>query len=176
MTAEAWLSVLEASHLVFPVQPWFTNLSKRLIKTPKLYFCDPGLAAWLVGIRQPSHLTAHPLRGALFENWAMTEMLKARLHRGLRPSLYFLRDKEGHEIDALIQSGPATIQAIEIKSGSTVASDFFDGLDFWRQQLPNVKLQPWLIYGGDTPQPRERGTVLPWSNLTPLLQALATAD
>jgi len=176
VTAEAWLSVLEASHLIFRVQPWFTNLSKRLIKTPKLYFCDPGLAAWLVGIRQPAHLTAHPLRGALFENWAMTEILKARLHRGLRPSLYFLRDKEGHEIDALVQSDPSTVHAIEIKSGSTIASDSFDGLDFWRHQLPSVNLQPWLIYGGDTPQARERGTVLPWSNLTPLLEALATAN
>lgn len=176
VTAEAWLSVLEASHLVFRVQPWFTNLSKRLIKTPKLYFCDPGLAAWLVGIRQPAHLTAHPLRGALFENWAMTELLKARLHRGLRANLHFLRDKEGHEIDAFIQSEPDTVHAIEIKSGSTVASDFFDGLDFWRQQLPGLKIRPWLIYGGDAPQFRERGTVLPWSNLTPLLEALATAN
>lgn len=78
ITAESWLSVLQASHLVFLVRPWFTNLNKRLIKTPKLYFCDPGLAAWFLGVRAPSHITAHPQRGYLFENWAMTELLKAK--------------------------------------------------------------------------------------------------
>jgi predicted AAA+ superfamily ATPase len=172
VTADAWLSVMEASHLIFRVQPWFTNLSKRLLKTPKLYFCDPGLAAWLVGIHQPAHLTAHPLRGPLFENWAMTELLKARLHRGLRPNLYFLRDKEGHEVDAVIETEPRTGHAVEIKSGGTIASDFFDGLDFWRQRLPDLHLQPWLIYGGDTRQTRDRGTALPWTDLAPLLDAL----
>ncbi|MFM8357408.1 MAG: ATP-binding protein [Verrucomicrobiota bacterium] len=172
VTAEAWLSVLEASHLIFRVQPWFTNLSKRLLKTPKLYFCDPGLAAWLVGIRQPAHLTAHPLRGPLFENWVMTELLKARLHRGLRPDLYFLRDKEGHEVDALIETEPRIGHTIEIKSGSTIASDFFDGLDFWRQGFPELRFLPWRIYGGDTRQTRDRGPVLPWSDLAPRLDAL----
>ncbi len=173
LTAEAWLSVLEASHLIFRVHPWFTNLSKRLVKTPKLYFCDPGLAAWLVGIRQSSHMSAHPLRGPLFENWAMTELLKARLHNGLRPHLHFLRDKEGHEVDALIETEPRKGHLIEIKSGGTVASDFFDGLDFWRSQLPGHHFQPWLIYGGDARQTRDRGTTLPWSQLGPLLEAIA---
>ena len=171
-TAEAWLSVLEASHLVFRVPPWFTNPSKRLIKTPKLYFCDPGLAAWLVGVRQPDHLTAHPLRGPIFENWAMTELLKARVHRGLRPDLYFLRDKEGHEVDAFVETAPRTGHAIEIKSGCTVASDFFDGLAFWSERLPDVRLLSWLIYGGEVAQDRDRGAVLPWRDLAPLLDAL----
>ena len=78
VTATAWLSVLEASHVIFSVQPWFSNLSKRLIKTPKIYFCDTGLAAWLLGVRDPGHLTSHPLRGLLFENWAVNELVKAR--------------------------------------------------------------------------------------------------
>lgn len=172
VTAEAWLSVLEASHLVFRIHPWFTNFSKRLIKAPKLYFCDPGLASWLVGIRQPGHLTVHPLRGALFENWVMTELLKARCHRGLRPDLHFLRDREGHEVDALIEIAPKSLIAVEVKSGSTIASDFFDGLDFWRARLGDLSFQPWLIYGGDTPQSRARAEVLPWNTLTPLLNAV----
>ena len=176
VTAEAWLSVLEASHLIFRVHPWFTNLSKRLTKTSKLFFCDPGLAAWLIGIREPAHLTAHPLRGPLFENWAMTELLKARLHHGLRPDLHFLRDKEGNEVDALVETAPRTGHAIEIKSGGTIASDFFDGLDFWRRRLPDHDFQPWLIHVGDTRQDRDRGTALPWSNLTPLLDALAPSS
>lgn len=175
VTADAWLSVLEASHLIFRVQPWFSNLSKRLLKTPKLYFCDPGLAAWLVGVRQPAHLMAHPLRGSLFENWVMTELLKARLHRGLRPALHYLRDKQGNEVDAFVETTPQTGHAIEIKSGSTIASDFFDGLDFWRRQPTGIEMHPWLVYGGETRQDRDRATVLSWTDLSPLLDVVASA-
>ncbi|HSP43754.1 MAG TPA: ATP-binding protein [Luteolibacter sp.] len=169
ITAESWLSVLQASHLVFLVRPWFHNLNKRLIKTPKLYFCDPGLAAWFLGVRDAAHITAHPQRGHLFENWAMTELLKAQTHRGIKPTLHFLRDKEGHEIDALIETGPDTFQAVEIKSGETVAADFFSGLDYWRSKLTKQSLTPWLIHGGTARQDREKATVLPWNNLSPLL-------
>jgi uncharacterized protein len=171
-TAEAWLSVLQASHLVFLVRPWFNNASKRFIKTPKLYFCDPGLAAWFLGVRNASHVTAHPQRGALFENWVMTELLKAQTNSGQKPALYFLRDKEGHEIDALIETGPDAFQAVEVKSGETIASDSFKGLDYWRGQLSDKKLMPWLIHGGTARQDRERATVLPWNDLQPLFAAL----
>jgi uncharacterized protein len=174
ITAESWLSVLQASHLVFLIQPWFTNLNKRLIKTPKLYFCDPGLAAWFVGVRNISHLTAHPQRGVLFENWVMTELHKAQTHRGIEPSLHFLRDKEGHEIDAFIEIGPNTFHAIEIKSGETIASDFFTGLDYWRAKLTRQSITPWLIHGGTAHQQRERGTVLPWNDFSPLLATLVS--
>jgi len=169
ITAESWLSVLQASHLVFLVRPWFSNLNKRLIKTPKLYFCDPGLAAWFLGVRQPAHVTAHPQRGALFESWAMTELLKAQTNRGLKPSLHFLRDKEGHEIDALIETAPDTFHAVEIKSGETVAADFFSGLNYWRAKLARQSLTPWLIHGGTARQDREEAAVLPWNDLSPLL-------
>ncbi len=172
ITAESWLSVLQASHLVFLVRPWFSNLNKRLIKTPKLYFCDPGLAAWFLGVRDASHIRAHPQRGALFENWVMTELLKAQTNRGIKPSLYFLRDKEGHEVDALIETAPDTFQAIEIKSGETIASDFFSGLDYWRAKLTRQTLTPWLIHGGTARQDREKATVLPWNDLSPLLKEL----
>lgn len=173
ITAESWLSVLQASHLVFLVRPWFANLNKRLIKTPKLYFCDPGLAAWFLGVRAPGHITAHPQRGALFENWVMTELLKARTHRGIKPSLHFLRDKEGHEIDALIETAPDTFHAIEVKSGETVAADFFTGLDYWRAKLTRQSITPWLVHGGTARQDREKATVLPWCDLSPLANALA---
>ena len=172
ITAQAWLSVLQASHVVHVVPPWFSNRSRRLLKTPKLYFCDCGLAAWLLGIRRPEHLRAHPQRGALFENWAVTELLKARLHQGRRPDLYFLRDKAGHEVDVLVETAPDTLQGVEIKSGATVAGDFFAGLDYWRARLERYTFRPWLIYGGEQPQPRRRATVLPWSDLAPLLETL----
>ena len=172
VTAESWLSVLQASHLIFIVRPWFTNTSKRLIKTPKLYFTDPGLAAWLLGVRKPDHLTAHPQRGALFENWVMTELLKAQINHGRKPSLHFLRDKEGHEVDAFIETAPNTFHAVEIKSGETIASDFFSGLDYWREKLPTRSITPWLVHGGTTRQDREKATVLPWNDLSPVLDAI----
>lgn len=172
-TAESWLSVLQASHVVFMVRPWFTNFSKRLIKTPKLYFCDCGLAAWLIGATSVKHLVAHPQRGALFENWAMTELLKARTNRGRASGLHFLRDKSGHEIDAFVETAPSEYAAVEIKSGATIGSDFFKGLDFWRTHLPSLKIYPWLIYGGETRQNRERGTALPWNKMEPLLKTLS---
>jgi predicted AAA+ superfamily ATPase len=174
VTADSWLSVLQASHLVFLVRPWFTNLNKRLVKTPKLYFCDPGLAAWFVGVRAPAHLSAHPQRGALFENWIMTELLKAQTNHGLRPTLHFLRDKEGHEVDAFIETGPDTFHAVEIKSGETIASDFFSGLDYWRAKLPRQTITPWLIHGGTALQQREKATVLPWNDLSQLTDSLSS--
>jgi predicted AAA+ superfamily ATPase len=173
VTAESWLSVLQASHLIFIVRPWFTNASKRFIKTPKLYFSDPGLAAWFLGIRNAGHVTAHPQRGALFENWVMTELLKAQTNSGHKPSLYFLRDKEGHEVDAIIETAPDTFQAVEVKSGETVASDSFAGLDYWRSHLAGKTLVPWLVHGGTAFQQREKACVLPWNDLSPLISVLA---
>lgn len=173
VTAESWLSVLQASHLIFIVRPWFTNASKRFIKTPKLYFSDPGLAAWFLGIRNAGHITAHPQRGALFENWVMTELLKAQTNSGQKLSIYFLRDKEGHEIDAIIETAPDTFQAVEVKSGETIASDSFTGLDYWRSHLSEKILVPWLVHGGTALQHREKATVLPWNNLSPLISVLA---
>jgi predicted AAA+ superfamily ATPase len=172
-TANGWLSVLEASHVIFLVRPWFANIGKRLIKTPKLYFCDTGLASWLLGAKNLQYIAGLPQRGALFENWVMTELRKAQTNAGIRPELFFLRDQSGHEVDALVQTAPNTFAAIEVKAGKTVASDFFKGLDYWRKNLLEQTIQPWLVYGGDTAQLRERGTVLPWHGLAPLLATLS---
>ncbi|CAN5465665.1 hypothetical protein BH23VER1_BH23VER1_09040 [soil metagenome] len=105
----------------------------------------------------------------------MTELLKAQTNRGLKPSLHFLRDKQGHEIDALVETGPTELQAIEVKSGEPVASDFFAGLNYWRDNIPGRSLTPWLVHGGTTRQDREQATVLPWTDLSPLTDALATS-
>lgn len=168
-TAQSWLSVLQASHLIHLVQPWFTNLSKRWVKTPKLYFCDAGLAAWLLGVRQVSHLASHPLRGALFENWVITELIKSQTHRGEKPGIYFIRDKQGHEIDAIIETGPNAFHAVEIKSGMTISSDSFSGLKYWGSRLKEVRLQPWVVYAGDAVQKRSDTTVLPWRDVHSIL-------
>ncbi len=172
VTAESWLSVLQASHLVFLVRPWFANVNKRMIKAPKIYFCDPGLAAWFLGVRQPGHLAAHPQRGALFENWVMTELLKAQTNLGRKPSLHFLRDQTGNEVDAVIETAPGVLHAVEIKSGETIASDFFAGLDYWRTHLPKATLTSWLIHGGLAKQDRKDVRVLPWNDIAPLLKQL----
>jgi predicted AAA+ superfamily ATPase len=173
-TANVWLSVLEASHIVFFVRPWFANLGKRLVKTPKLYFCDTGLAAWLLGVKKLEYVAGLPQRGALFENWAMTELMKAHTNAGMPASLFFLRDKTGHEIDAFVSTGPDAFAAVEIKAGETVAGDFFKDLDYWRKALAGkTTILPWLVYGGSAPQARERGTVLPWNDLGPLLASVS---
>lgn len=168
-TAQSWLSVLQASHLIVLIQPWATNVSKRLIKSAKLYFVDSALAASLIGIRDVSQVMAHPLRGALFENWAIMEMIKAQCNAGLKPNVYFLRDKQGHELDAVIELGAKHLLGLEIKSGATIASDFFNGLDYWRTRLGSTTLEPWMIYGGDSHQRRQRAHVVPWNDLTELL-------
>ena len=172
ITAQNWLNALEASHLIVLITPWATNLSKRLIKSPKLYFTDPGLAANLLGVREVSHIVSHPHRGALFENWVIMELVKIQCHNGQKPSVHFLRDKQGHELDAIVETSPNQFQAIEIKSGATIASDFFKGLDFWKSLLPPDSCHPWLLHGGEVEQQRERGHVLPWNNFEPLLSRL----
>jgi predicted AAA+ superfamily ATPase len=176
VTAESWLTVLQASHVIFLVQPWFSNISKRLIKSPKLYFCDVGLAAWLIGVRQSAQLSTHPLRGLLFENWVMTELYKIQTNHGLKPSLYFMRDQQGHEVDAVVETAPQQLHLIEIKSGETIASDWFAGLKYWGVALTvmagKVSNKPWVIYGGTTAQSRSAAEILPWADLSALLSQI----
>lgn len=163
-TARAWLSVLEAGYIVFRLQPFHANIRKRLVKAPKTYFYDTGLACFLIGIRSADQLEKHPLRGALFENYVICEVLKTTLNNGRRPRLSFYRDHQGHEVDLLVERGD-TLTAVEIKSGRTIASDFFSGLDWLSQQNlgPNrPPLAPLLIYGGNEKQERTKATVIPW--------------
>lgn len=165
-TAKAWLSVLETGHLAYRLRPYHANLRSRAIKTPKLYFWDTGLACALLGINEPSQLRTHPLRGALFENWVVGEVLKARLHRGLPPRGFFLRDRKGFEIDLLVDLGDRLI-ATEIKSGRTVAGDFFANLERLVRSPPEGldgrDIEARVVYGGTTRQRRRGTAVLPWN-------------
>ena len=130
-TASAWISVLEASYIAFLLRPHSQNFNKRLVKTPKLYFCDTGLASWLLGIRDPGQIAFHAQRGALFENLVVTEFLKTRLHRGQPPDLHFWRDSQGLEVDLLVERG-GDLNPVEVKSGQTIAADFFQALNRWK--------------------------------------------
>jgi predicted AAA+ superfamily ATPase len=163
-TAASWLSVLEASFILHLVQPYHGNFGKRLVKTPKLFFYDPGLAAWLLGIQNAEQLAVHPQRGALFESWVVAELLKARFAHGMASNLFFWRDRTGHEVDLLIEQG-AALTPVEIKSGRTVASDFFNGIGDWRRISGQAETAAWLVYGGEREQTRARVHVLPWRSI-----------
>lgn len=163
-TARRWLSILETSFLVVLLRPHHRNFSKRLVKSPKLYFLDTGLLCHLLRIRSPEELRVHAARGAVFETFVLSELLKARLHRGEDPDLHFWRDSAGHEIDFVIDDGEA-LTAIEAKSGQTVGGDFFAGLKFWRRLAGDPEAPAALVYGGDRSYRREGFAVHRWSDL-----------
>jgi hypothetical protein len=159
-TARSWLSILEASYVVFLLQPHFRNFGKRLVRSPKLYFYDPGLASWLLNIQDAAHLAIHPQRGGLFECLIAGELLKARFNKGLASNLYFWRNNKGDEIDLVVDRG-AQLVPVEIKSGMTLNAEYFRGLERWRA-FSAADTDGYLVYGGDT-ESRNRSTVIvPW--------------
>jgi len=161
-TAKAWLSVLEASFVVFLLRPFHKNYNKRLIKSPKLYFYDTGLVCRLLGIAGHAQLALHPLRGAIFESFVVAETLKKNHNAARSAQCFFWRDSAGHEVDLVIEDGSRLVPA-EIKSGRTVASDFFDGLRRWGN-LSGAK-EGVLVYGGDEFYEREEYRVVPWNRV-----------
>ena len=163
-TAREWLSVLEASYLVTRIQPYYQNFGKRLVKTPKLYFLDVGLMAWLIGIRDTTTLDTHVSRGALFETFVVGELIKRQYNQGQNADLYFWRDSAGNEID-LLSDTPQGLQAIEIKSGSTFASDWIKGFKVWKRNTQVNTLIPRIIYGGTDSYDREGHQVMAWPDV-----------
>ena len=172
-TARKWISLLEASYIAFLLPPYFRNLSKRLVKSPKLYFYDVGLAAYLLGIQNESHVLAHPLRGVLFENLVVVEALKWFWHRGRNAGLNFYRDSEGNEIDLLLELANGVFP-IEVKAGETVNADFFRGLRafalLYASAPPNGG---GLVYGGGRTQVQHGTAVVPFDRTHDLIQSVA---
>lgn len=156
-TARAWMSLLEASYVVRLLRPWFANLGKRLVKSPKLYFCDVGLAAWLVGITDVKQLAAHPLRGHLFENLVVMEFVKHALNQGLPAALHYYRDSGGLEVDLLVEYGvpPGQLGLVEVKSGQTYHGDFASPLNRVAAVLHPRVARRMVVYGGDQTFTRE---------------------
>jgi hypothetical protein len=175
-TAKAWLSVLETSFLVFKLPAWHANIRKRLVKAPKLHFYDTGLACHLLGIQSPSQLQNHPSRGALFESWVASELLKQRHHRGLQPSAHHFREVTGLEVDMMFQDGPEAL-LVEAKSGQTMDGSFLAPiLEAQATLAPGQPSSAWtcaLVYGGDQSQVRQGVRVLPWSRIEELAPASA---
>jgi len=162
-TARRWVSILETSFIVIRLSPHFRNFNKRLVKSPKLYFLDTGLLCCLLQIRNPEALHLHSSRGAIFESFVVSELYKKAFHGGQEPSLFFWRDSAGHEVDVILDRGLESMP-MEIKSGQTVADDFFKGLDFWRNASGRADAPAALIYAGDRSFHTRGTNVISWWN------------
>lgn len=167
-TARNWLSLLEASYIIFFLNPYSKNTSKRLVKSPKLYFYDVGLASFLLGIENKNQISRDPLRGNLFENMVVAEALKYRFNQGKRSNLYFYRDAKGNEVDLLMVNGP-DIFPIEIKAGMTVSRDYFKGLNHFAKVFPgHIPKGSGIVYGGNEVQTRTNFSIVPFTHLNKL--------
>lgn len=165
-TVKHWLSILEASYIIKLLPPYHRNLGKRLVKTPKLYFVDTGLASYLLGIQNVGHVRTHPARGAMFENLVLSELLKNRFNRGKADNLYFLRDRTGNEVDFMLDYGPA-MDLVEVKAGQTVSGNFFSGIEYYRRLYKEAR-NCLLVYGGDESRVQEGVKLIPWKGLSDL--------
>ena len=154
MTVRRWFSVLEASYIIFFLAPFYKNFSKRLIKMPKMYFYDTGLVCNLLNIESEAQVASNHLKGALYENMVILEILKGRLNRARKPNLYFWRDSAGHEVDLIAEWG-GTLKAIEIKSSATVQPDFIKNVRYFcdlatQDPSETIPAEPYLIYSGQS--------------------------
>jgi predicted AAA+ superfamily ATPase len=161
-TAKAWLSVLEASYLIFYLPPYYNNFNKRIIKTPKLFFFDTGLLCHLLGIAAPKQLETHHYFGNIIENALIAELYKKRANQGRKPVFWFWQDQHGNEVDLLIEEGGA-LTALEIKASQTFNPRLFSGLAKWRQ-LATGSFRRVLIYAGEQRMEMEHGLLMPWAD------------
>ena len=160
-TAKAWLSALESSYIVFLLPPYFKNFSKRIIKTPKLYFYDSGLLCYLLKLDNTEQIQLIDFKGALFENMMIAEYIKRMHHCNKLNDIWFWRDAAGNEVDLIIQTGPDQ-EVIEFKATETIMPNLFKGLNFYEKISGKTILNKYLVYGGDEYQKRTAATVLPW--------------
>ena len=169
-TIQSWLSILEASYIIYRLHPYHTNIGKRLTKTPKLYFYDTGLAAWLMGIRSEEQLSIHPLRGNLFENMIINDFQKYYFNRAERADLFFYRDKGQHEVDLLRMNAEGKTHAYEIKSSMTYRNDFFDGLHYLQNLIKENLVSSALIYDGGQELMQKYDSYCHYRNLPKLIE------
>lgn len=162
-TVQSWISILESSYIIFLLKPHYKNFNKTIVKRPKLYFYDTALVCSLLGIREKTQLSTHPLRGAIFESMVVSELMKKRTNAGLPINLFYWRDKTGHEIDIIIDNA-GKLLPIEIKSGKTVSSEFFKNINYWTELSGQKK--SILLYTGEHKQSRSNQTeVMNWREL-----------
>jgi predicted AAA+ superfamily ATPase len=171
-TVNSWLSILEASYIIFLFRPHHNNLSKRLIKAPKLYFYDTGLACSLLGIESVTQLPTHYLRGGLFESLIISDLIKQRYNAGALSNVYFWRDIAGNEIDCNIDRADDAIP-VEIKAGKTIINSYFDGVRYWSELAKKDLAKSIVIYAGDDEQQRSHGRVLGWRSVSRVMEKKA---
>ncbi|MEA1876652.1 MAG: ATP-binding protein [Bacteroidota bacterium] len=162
-TAKSWITVLENSYIVFTLQPLYKNFSKRVIKTPKLYFYDTGLLCHLLKIKIPDQILTHPLKGHLFENMMVAEYLKRMYHKNALEDVWFWRDSAGHEVDFIVEDG-LSMDLFEIKSTKTIMSGLFKGLNYFDQYYNKDKIRKSLVYTGSEHQKRSTVEIIPWAD------------
>ena len=171
-TIESWISILEASYVVFTLKPYWENFNKRATKMPKLYFYDTGLACSLLDISSPSQLALSSFRGPLFESFIIADLHKQYFNMGRRPPLYFWRDNNGYiEVDCVANVGNEVIP-IETKAGETANSDFFEGLKKWNELANTNPEKGYVIYGGHYTQSTNVGRLLSWKDAGNLMMEL----
>lgn len=168
-TAKAWLSILESSYILYRLQPFHRNFNKRLVKSPKLYFYDTGVACSLLGIHDKNQVNSHYMKGALFENLILNEFIKRNFNQGQRQFLYFWQDHQGNEIDCLLVEGE-TITPIEIKSGKTMTNSYFDNLKYWYQQSGKEGENGYVVYGGEQSMKTTFGSFISWRELESIIE------
>lgn len=164
-TARGWINILEASFILFRLQPHYKNFNKRLVKSPKLFFYDTGLLCYLLNIDSAKLLNTHYLRGGIFESFVISELIKNRLNANKDPSIYFWRDHQGHEIDCIIEEGEKLVP-IEIKSSKTINSSFFSSLNYWSELAKECSKKGFLVYAGEQGQNRSQAEVLSWKKIS----------
>jgi predicted AAA+ superfamily ATPase len=163
-TAKAWLSILEGSYILYRLQPYHHNFNKRLVKSPKLYFYDTGVACSLLGIRTEDQIPLHYMKGALFENLILNEFIKRNFNRGENRPPYFWQDNHSKEIDCLLVNGEK-ITPVEIKSGKTISTSYFDNFKYWRALAALPEDQGIVVYGGEQSLQTSAGVLISWRHL-----------
>lgn len=167
-TVKRWLSVLEASYVIFMLPPYYRNFNKRVVKSPRLYFYDPGLAVNILGLKSSDQVTTHYMKGELFESLVLSEIRKSVMNSGAEPSMYFWRDSNGNEVDCILDTG-SDPTAIEIKAAMTLNQHLFKGLKKWQELSGLLRDSLYLVYGGSENQDRTDIKIRSWkctSNLT----------
>lgn len=170
-TASAWLNILEATYIIFRLEPHYKNFSKRLIKSPKLFFYDTGLLCFLLDVKSAVELETHPSRGAIMENWVATEIIKTRFNAHKQKNIYFWRDNKGNEIDFIVDDGQKLIP-VEVKSGLTITSDFFKNIFYWLKLAGKLAGKGYLIYAGKENQFRTEVNVLGWKSINKITEII----
>jgi len=172
-TARSWLSLLEASYIIYFLHPHYKNFSKRLIKSPKLYFYDTGVVCSLLGIENVEQLMGHYLRGGLFESMVITELMKESYNNNRRPQNFFWRDKSGHEVDCIIEKGQ-NLFPVEIKAGATAVPDYFESLEYWNDLAKADPTHSSVVYAGDKKYIYKDINLFGWHSIKDLFDKIFT--